>query len=134
MTINKAVVSNWEVLVVEDEKDNREIAFRVLTFHGAKVHEAEHGAAGMALLDDINPTFILLDLSMPVMDGWEMLKQLKANPKTAAIPVIALTAHALVGDRERVIEAGFDGYISKPFSPITFLADLTKELPEAIKV
>lgn len=134
MMVDKAVVSNWEVLIVEDEADNREVIIRVLNFHGAKAYEAEHGAAGLTMLADINPTFILLDLSMPVMDGWDMIKRLKADPQMAVIPVIALTAHALVGDRERVMEAGFDGYIAKPVSPITFMDTLSKELPEAVKV
>jgi len=116
--------SQWTVLVVDDEPDNREIAQTVLSFGGVKVHTAVNGADGIKLLEDISPTFVLLDLSMPVMDGWEMLKLVRANPKTQNIPIIALTAHAMAGDRERVFEAGFDGYIAKPFRIGSFMQEL----------
>ncbi len=116
--------TKWTVLIVDDEPDNREIAQTVLSFGGVTTHTAVHGADGLKLLEDISPTFILLDLSMPVMDGWEMLKLVRANPKTQNIPVIALTAHAMTGDRERVFEAGFDGYIAKPFRIGSFMPEL----------
>jgi len=118
-------VKLWTVLIVDDEPDNRTIAQTVLSFSGAKVHTAVHGSDGLKLLGDMTPSFILLDLSMPIMDGWEMLKQIRTNPKTQNIPVIALTAHAMAGDRERVMEAGFDGYIAKPFRLGTFMSELT---------
>lgn len=89
--------SQWTVLVVDDEPDNREIAQTVLSFGGVKVHTAVNGADGIKLLETLSPTFVLLDLSMPVMDGWEMLKLVRANPKTQNIPIIALTAHAMGG-------------------------------------
>ena len=117
-------VSQWIVLIVDDEPDNRTIAETVLTFSGAKVHTASQGAEGLAVLKDITASLVLLDLSMPVMDGWEMLTQIRANATTHNLPVIALTAHAMAGDRERVLEAGFDGYIAKPFRIGTFMADL----------
>lgn len=131
--IDKAVTSKWIVLVVDDDADNLDIMRRLLTFHGATVHGAEHGQAGLDFLDDIQPTFILLDLSTPVMSGWDTLKQLKANPKTANIPVIALTAHATPGDRERVLGAGFDGYIPKPIGLSAFMDVLADILPEELK-
>jgi CheY-like chemotaxis protein len=131
--INKEVISRWVVLVVDDDADSLNIMQRFLTSHGATVHGAEHGAAGLALLADIQPSFILLDLSTPVMDGWATLKHLKADPKTAAIPVIALTAHATPGDRERVLKAGFDGYISKPIGLFVFMDVLAEILPEELK-
>ncbi len=125
--------SQWNVLVVDDEPDNREIAETVLSFNGVKVLTAIHGADGLKLIEDSLPTFILLDLSMPVMDGWEMIKTMRANPKTQGIPVIALTAHAMAGDREKAYEAGFDGYIAKPFRIPTFMAELKSCLRNVIE-
>ncbi|MBI1279430.1 MAG: response regulator [Anaerolineaceae bacterium] len=125
--------SKWTVLIVDDEPDNREIAHTVLSFAGVKVHTAVHGEDGLKLLEEIVPTFILLDLSMPVMDGWEMLAKVRTDPKTQHIPVIALTAHAMAGDRERAFEAGFDGYIPKPFRIGSFLPELIGCLQKVIE-
>ncbi|HEC22855.1 MAG TPA: response regulator [Chloroflexi bacterium] len=113
--------SNWTVLIVEDEPDNLSVAEKVLTFYGAEVLTARDGMEGLEILKKVKPTFILMDLSMPKMDGWEMLKAVRANPKTAHLPVIALTAHAMAGDEKRVMEAGFDGYITKPFRLASFM-------------
>ena len=129
--------SKWTVLLVDDEPDNRIIAEKVLAFAGVKVHTAVHGEDGLEQLAVISPSFILLDLSMPVMDGWEMLKMVRTTPRTASIPVIALTAHAMAGDRERIMEAGFDGYIAKPFRLGSFIGDIKncfRELVEQEKV
>ena len=125
--------SKWTVLIVDDEPDNREIAQTLLSFSGVKVHTAVHGADGLKLLENISPTFVLLDLSMPVMDGWEMLTLVRANLKTQNIPVIALTAHAMAGDRERVFEAGFDGYIAKPFRIGNFMPELISCLGKVLE-
>lgn len=119
-------VSNWTVLIVDDQPDNLEIARRVLGYGGAKIYTAGNGVEGLQILHEVLPSFILLDLSMPTMDGWEMLKKLRANPDTEGIPVIALTAHAMSGDRERVMEAGFDGYIAKPFRLSTFMSEILR--------
>jgi two-component system cell cycle response regulator DivK len=119
-------VSGWFVLIVDDEPDNRSIASKVLTYSGAKVYTAANGAEGLVGLEQFVPSFILLDLSMPVMDGWEMCRKVRANPKTQHIPIIALTAHAMAGDRERVLESGFDGYIAKPFRLSTFMSEILR--------
>ena len=127
----------WSILIVDDEVDNRTIAETVLSFNGAKVQTAVHGAEGLKALERAVPSFVLLDLSMPVMDGWEMLKHIRTNPELQSIPVIALTAHAMAGDRERVMEAGFDGYIAKPFRIGTFMSELTacfQALAEQLKL
>lgn len=105
----------WTVLIVDDEPDNLDLAKTVLKFKGAQIHTATNGIEGLAVLEQLMPTFVLLDLSMPSMDGWEMLNRMKASERLRDIPVIALTAHAMEGDRERVLTAGFSGYISKPF-------------------
>ncbi|HEX2905492.1 MAG TPA: response regulator [Phototrophicaceae bacterium] len=117
-------VASWTVLLVDDEPDNLFIAGKTLSFNGATVHTARNGVEGLALLGQITPSFILSDLSMPQMDGWEMLKQVRANPRTRSVPVIALTAHAMAGDRVRGLDAGFNGYIIKPFRPSTLIAEL----------
>lgn len=118
--------TRWTVLIVEDEPDNLGVPEGILKYYGARVHTARDGRSGLSMLSSIAPTLILLDLSMPNVDGWEMLRGIRANPKTSQIPVIALTAHAMQGDRERALAAGFDGYITKPIMLDTFL-DLIKQ-------
>jgi len=119
-------ISSWRVLVVDDEPDSLEVVTHVLSHHDATVHTTTSGAEGLRIAREIEPTFILTDLSMPEMDGWEMLHNLKKDLRTAAIPVVAVTAHAMHGDRERALAAGFDYYLTKPISPFTFLEDLLK--------
>lgn len=116
------VVKNWIVLAVDNEQDNLDVVEKVLSYEGAKVYTAMNGIEGLAMLEIVTPTFVLLDLSMPVMDGWEMLQKLRANPIIKYLPVIALTAHAMDGDKDRALEAGFDGYVTKPFRIGTLLA------------
>ncbi len=120
----------WTALIVDDEPDNLGVARKVLSFGGAKVHTARNGVEGLTILEDVHPTFILLDLSMPEMDGWEMFRLVRANNSLASIPIIALTAHAMSGDKERVFETGFDGYIAKPFRINSFIAEIQKCLEE----
>jgi CheY-like chemotaxis protein len=90
------------------------------------VHIAHNGVEGMAILQDVVPTFIMLDLSMPEMDGWEMRDRVRSQPHLQHVPIIALTAHAMAGDRDRVFAAGFNGYISKPFRINSFLEEITQ--------
>lgn len=118
--------SHWTVMIVDDEPDNVAVAQKVLEYTGAKVHTAGNGVEGLALLEHLQPTFILLDLSMPEMDGWEMFEKVRTNSATEHIPIVALTAHAMAGDRERVLEAGFDGYIAKPFRLSTFMSEILR--------
>lgn len=119
-------ISTWTVLIVDDEPDNLAIAKKLLTYGGATVHTARNGVEGLQVLKGIKPSFILLDLSMPEMDGWEMFSHVRAEPATQHIPVIALTAHAMAGDREKVMQAGFDGYVAKPFRLSTFMTELLR--------
>jgi two-component system cell cycle response regulator DivK len=119
-------VAGWIVVIVDDEPDNLAVARKVLEFGGAQVHTAGNGVEGLKVVDAIKPSFILLDLSMPEMDGWEMFNRLRADENTQSIPVVALTAHAMAGDRERVMEAGFDGYIAKPFRLSTFMSEILR--------
>lgn len=108
-------VSQWRVLIVDDDIDNLTLAAEYLKYVGASVKTAFNGLDGLAATREFAPTIILCDLSMPVMDGWGMLEGLKKDAALASIPVIALTAHAMPHDRERVVAAGFDGYVTKPF-------------------
>lgn len=123
-------IATWTVLIVDDEEDNLSVPSTLLTFYGAKVHTAENGQKGIAVLKGIKPSFILLDISMPVKDGWQMLEEIRADDEKASTPVIALTAHAMVGDREKGLDKGFDGYITKPFFFRTFLSEIHEALEE----
>lgn len=114
MTDNKNC-AGWTVMIVDDQFDNVTVAQTVLEFLGAKVHVARNGREGLTLLEQVKPTAILLDLSMPVLNGWEMFAQLRDRADMKHVPIIAVTAHAMDGDRHRVLEAGFDDYISKPY-------------------
>ena len=104
------------ILLVEDNEMNRDMLSRRLRKRGFEVLLAEDGERGMALAHEELPDLILMDLSLPGVDGWEATRRLKAQDDTQGIPVIALTAHAMQGDRERAIEAGCDDYDTKPVS------------------
>ncbi len=102
------------ILLVEDNPENRDMLSRRLIRRGYQMSFAMDGAQAVQITRAELPDLVLMDLSLPVMDGWEATRQLKADPATRAIPVIALTAHAMVGDRERAIAAGADDYDTKP--------------------
>ena len=102
------------ILLVEDNELNRDMLSRRLVRRGYQVEIAVDGREGLTMAGASSPDLILLDLSLPEMDGWEVLRQLKQDPKMKLIPVVALTAHALVTDRNRALEAGFDDYDIKP--------------------
>jgi PAS domain S-box-containing protein len=102
------------ILIAEDYTDIRKVLGLILTPYGHEIIEAGDGREAIKLAQEHRPDLILMDMSMPVLSGWDATRQLKANPATAAIPIIALTAHAMRGDRERAWEAGCDGFITKP--------------------
>ena len=103
-----------KILLIEDNEMNRDMLSRRLERKGFEVVIAEDGQAGVELASSSNPDLILMDLSLPVMDGWEATRCIKANPATQKIPVIALTAHAMAGDEQKALEAGCDDYDIKP--------------------
>ena len=103
-----------KILVVEDNEMNRDMLSRRLERRGYEVVIAVDGQEGVAQARAQTPDLILMDMSLPVIDGWEATRQLKAAPETRSIPIIALTAHAMAGDHERAIEAGCDDYDIKP--------------------
>jgi CheY-like chemotaxis protein len=102
------------ILLVEDNELNRDMLSRRLARKKYEVLIAVDGGEGVAMARSEAPDLILMDMSLPVVDGWEATRQLKASPETSAIPVIALTAHAMAGDREKALEAGCDDYDTKP--------------------
>ncbi|NDJ52037.1 MAG: response regulator [Chloroflexi bacterium] len=121
-------VSDWFVMIVDDEPDNLEVLADVFAFHGAEVITARDGQEGLRQLENRQPDLILLDLSMPNMDGWEMHRRIRDDERLKEIPIIAVTAHAMVGDYERVISAGFDGYITKPINIRNILQDIRQTI------
>ena len=118
------LLKGWDVVVIDDEPDSLEVARYILDFYSAHVYTATNGQEGVALVKQIKPRFVISDLSMPEMDGWEFLRELKSTVYTDQIPVIALTAHAMKGDRERAIAAGFHNYLTKPLTANTFMDEL----------
>ena len=132
-TIPRNVLDGWDVLVVDDEPDSLEVASRLLRHYGAQVRTATNGEEALNTVREKRPTVVISDLSMPVLDGWGLIFALKQNRSTIDLPVIALTAHAMVGDRDRAISAGFHNYLIKPLTPSTFIKDLLRllvEIPE----
>ena len=103
-----------KILLVEDNEMNRDMLSRRLARKGYEVAVAVDGQQGIDMARSETPDLILMDMSLPVLDGWEATRQLKAATETKAIPVIALTAHAMVGDREKAVEAGCDDFDTKP--------------------
>ncbi len=117
-------LTNKTVMVVEDTYDDMELVSTILKHSGIKVQVAKNGVECLALIKDIPPALIVSDLSMPEMDGWEMLKQLRENPDTANIPIVAVTAYYSIDVAQDAIDAGFDGYFAKPVSPMHFVERL----------
>lgn len=117
-----------KILLVEDNEMNRDMLSRRLERRGFQVVFAVDGAQGLAMAGAEQPELILMDMNMPVLDGWEASRRIKADPLTAAIPIIALTAHAMSGDREKVFAAGCDDYDTKPIEFERLLGKITAML------
>lgn len=133
MEIPKDLLDGWDIVVIDDEEDSLEVAEIILLEYGANVHTASHGKQGLKLIQVVKPHFVISDMSMPVMDGWGLISAIKDDVTLSKIPVIALTAHAMTGDRERGIAAGFHNYLTKPLTVETFIQDLIKlliDIPE----
>ena len=117
-------LSHAAVLIVEDNPRNLKLARDLLQIHGFRTLEATTGADALAIAESELPRLVLLDIQLPDLDGASVLAELRRRPRTARIPVVALTAFAMNGDRERFLEAGFDGYIAKPVAVKTFAAEV----------
>ncbi len=117
---------HWRVIIVEDEYDSQQMVSKILTFHGVQVIVAKDGHECLKLLTTSQPTFIVTDLAMPGMDGWQTLQAIRANPITEKIPVIAITAYHSPMTADGAMKAGFNAYFSKPVDPRTFVQSLAK--------
>ena len=121
-----------KILVVDDDEMNRDMLSRRLEKRGYTLALAVDGGQGVALARSELPDLILMDMSLPVLDGWDATRQIKADPATKVIPVIALTAHAMESDRQKALEAGCDDFDTKPVELarlLTKIEDLLKKFP-----
>lgn len=121
-----------KVLLVEDNEMNRDMLSRRLERKGYEVLIAIDGAEGVSMGIEIKPDIILMDMSLPIIDGWTATQQLKTNPDTQFIPIIALTAHAMAGDREKALAAGCDDYDTKPIELPRLLTKMAKLLKTSV--
>ncbi len=121
-----------KILLVEDNEINRDMLARRLQRRGFEVSLAEDGPEGLRKATVCCPDLILMDLSLPLLDGWEVTRRLKADRATAAIPVVALTAHAMTGDRDRALAAGCDDFETKPIDFSRLLRKIEKMVPAGV--
>lgn len=112
------------VLLIEDNEANRYLATFLLENAGFEVAQASSGAAGIEAARRCVPDLILLDIQLPTMDGYAVARHLRTNPDLGRVPIVAVTSYAMVGDREKAMAAGCDGYLEKPIDPATFIADV----------
>jgi two-component system cell cycle response regulator DivK len=119
-----ASVTNRRILVVEDQEDNRRILRDLLTSRGYDLVEAEDGEKALAMAQDWRPDLILMDVQIPLLDGYEVTRRLKANPALRDIPIIVVTSYALSGDESKARAAGCSAYVSKPYSARQLLAKI----------
>jgi two-component system, cell cycle response regulator DivK len=119
------------ILIVDDNEQNQRLAREVLRFAGFRTLEAGDGADGVALAVEHRPDLVLMDIRMADMNGMEALRKLRADERTAEIPVVALTSSTMKGDRERFLAAGFDGYLQKPISVREFADQVRSHLGAA---
>jgi CheY-like chemotaxis protein len=120
-----------KILLIEDNEQNRYMVTFILEAHGYEVIQAQNGHEGIELAGQIEPALILLDIQLPGMDGYAVAQALKGNPVTQSVPIVAVTSYAMVGDRERILAAGCEGYIEKPINPDTFVSDVTQYLQDS---
>ena len=124
----------YTVLIVDDDLDSRSICSVLLRHFGYTVVEAADGAEGVRLAKQVRPDIVVMDVTLPVLDGWEATSRIKSDPETAEVPVIMLTARALPADRVRGVDVGCDSYLTKPCSPKTLKAEIERVLGDAKKV
>ena len=117
------------ILVVEDQEDNRQILRDLLASADYEMTEAENGQEALDAVAKERPDLILMDIQLPIMDGYEATRRIKADPATKSIPIIVVTSYALSGDEGKAREAGCDAYVTKPYSPRQLLAKIREYLP-----
>ena len=116
------------ILVAEDNASNRYLATYLLKNAGFTVLTAQNGSDAVRLALAEHPDLVLMDIQMPEMDGYEATRTMRADPRLAAIPIVAVTAYAMTSDRAKALDMGFVGYIEKPIRPLTFVAEVSKYL------
>lgn len=121
-------MNDKRILLIEDNEQNRYLVTFLMQARGWEVVQAADGPAGLALAAETDPALILLDIQLPGMDGYEVARRLRANPKLAVVPLVAVTSYAMPGDRERCQESGCNGYIEKPIDPETFAGQVEQFL------
>jgi two-component system cell cycle response regulator DivK len=117
------------ILVVEDQEDNRQILRDLLTKNGYEIVEAVNGEEALLAVEEQRPDLIVMDIQLPILDGYEATRRIKANPELRSIPIIVVTSYALSGDEAKAREAGCDAYVTKPYSPRQLLAKIKEYLP-----
>jgi two-component system cell cycle response regulator len=120
-----------KILIAEDNAVNRELLRELLEMHGHTVMEAINGEEALRIAEESNPDILLLDMGMPVLDGYGTIRKIRENPRFAGLPVLAVTAYAMQGDKERILSCGFDGYLSKPINPTLLFQELERLLLRA---
>jgi two-component system cell cycle response regulator DivK len=120
---------NGKILYIEDNEQNYYLVKVLVNTRGFEVLWARDGQEGIDKADQSRPGLILLDIQLPVMDGYEVARRLRSNPELADIPIVAVTSYAMTGDREKALSAGCNGYIEKPIDPDTFLEQIDKYFP-----
>lgn len=115
---------DWHVIIVDDEPHNLGVIELVLTHHEAVCYIADSGQRCLELLETVDVNLLLIDIQMPEMSGFDLLNIIRNHPDWRYIKAIAVTAHAMPGDRERILYAGFDGYIPKPIAPMSFIQEI----------
>jgi two-component system, cell cycle response regulator len=116
------------VLVAEDNAVNRELIRELLELRGYTVLEACDGQEALGIIERAQPDLLLLDIGMPVLDGFAVVRRIRESPRIARLPIVAVTAYAMQGDRERILDSGFDGYLSKPIDPSSLTEELNRLL------
>jgi CheY-like chemotaxis protein len=119
------------ILVAEDNAVNRELLRELLEARGYTVLEACDGQQALHMIEQTQPELLLLDIGMPVLDGFGVIRKIRENPRLAPLPVVAVTAYAMRGDREKILASGFDGYLSKPLNPSSLTEELERLLTKS---
>src|SRR5258706_7603948 len=117
-----------KILIAEDNAVNRELLRELLEMRGYAVVEACDGEEALRMIDETQPDLVLLDIGMPVLDGFAVARKIRENPRLSSLPVVAVTAYAMQGDREKILNSQFDGYLSKPVNPRALAEELERLL------
>jgi len=116
------------VLVIEDNEQNLYLVRFLLEKHGLSVHEARDGGLGVTMASELHPDLMLLDIQLPMLDGYAVAEEIRRDPALRDTPIIAVTSYAMVGDREKALASGATDYIEKPIDPSTFVDQITKHM------